>query len=48
MEEGGGNSVGDTPLCAACEMAVVWIRNQLKQKSTKEKVFEYVNQVSVE
>ncbi|CAI9101352.1 OLC1v1038654C1 [Oldenlandia corymbosa var. corymbosa] len=40
-----GGSVGENPMCAACEMAVVWIQNQLKQRSTKEKVFEYVNQL---
>jgi phytepsin len=39
------NSVGDSALCTACEMAVVWFQNQLKQKSTKEKVLEYVNQL---
>lgn len=33
------------PLCTACEMAVVWMQNQLKQKVVKEKVFEYVNQL---
>ncbi|CAH9075914.1 unnamed protein product [Cuscuta epithymum] len=33
------------PLCTACEMAVVWMQNQLKEKVVKEKVFEYVNQL---
>lgn len=40
-----GSSVGEAPLCTACEMAVVWMQNQLKQEQTKEKVLEYVNQV---
>lgn len=38
-------SVGDDLVCTACEMLVVWIQNQLKQKSTKESVFQYVNQL---
>ncbi|XP_010549203.1 PREDICTED: aspartic proteinase A1-like isoform X2 [Tarenaya hassleriana] len=39
------NTVGDTPLCTACEMAVVWAQTQLKQNKTKERVFEYINQL---
>lgn len=39
-------SARDTPLCSSCQMLVLWIQNQLKQKSTKERVFNYVNQVS--
>ena len=38
-------SVGESPMCTACEMAVVWMQNQLKQQGTKEKVLAYVNQV---
>jgi len=45
VENKDGHSVGITPMCSACQMAVVWIRNQLKQKNTKDKVFEYVNQL---
>lgn len=40
-----GSSVGSSVLCEVCEMAVVWVETQLKQKETKEKVFEYVNQL---
>jgi len=36
----------DTPLCSSCQMLVLWIQNQLKQKATKDRVFNYVNQVS--
>ncbi|KAK4835689.1 hypothetical protein QYF36_013101 [Acer negundo] len=36
------SSVGDTALCSVCEMTVIWVQNQLKQKATKEKVFNYV------
>ncbi|OIV91073.1 hypothetical protein TanjilG_17033 [Lupinus angustifolius] len=38
-------SAKNTPLCSSCQMLVVWIQNQLKQKSTKEVVFDYVNQL---
>ncbi|CAL0302344.1 unnamed protein product [Lupinus luteus] len=36
---------GDTPLCSSCQMLVIWIQNQLRQKNTKERVFSYVNQL---
>ncbi|XAR52759.1 Phytepsin [Bertholletia excelsa] len=36
---------GDDAVCTACEMLVVWVRNQLKQEGTKEAVFHYVNQL---
>ncbi|XP_004302331.1 PREDICTED: aspartic proteinase-like [Fragaria vesca subsp. vesca] len=39
------SSVGDTALCTACEMAVVWAQNQLKQKGTKERVLQYIDQL---
>ncbi|KAF6167209.1 hypothetical protein GIB67_029847 [Kingdonia uniflora] len=35
--------VGEDILCVVCEMAVVWIRGELKLNQTKEKVFSYVN-----
>ncbi|KAL5060852.1 hypothetical protein RYX36_032456 [Vicia faba] len=38
-------SVKDTPLCSSCQMLVLWIQNQLKQKANKERVFNYVNQL---
>ncbi|OVA16625.1 Peptidase A1 [Macleaya cordata] len=40
-----GSAVGENALCAACEMAVVWIRKELTQNQTKEQVFGYVNQL---
>lgn len=36
---------GSSGLCKVCEMAVVWVETQLKQKQTKEKVFAYLNQL---
>ncbi|KAL2325637.1 hypothetical protein Fmac_024695 [Flemingia macrophylla] len=35
----------DTALCTSCQMLVVWIQNQLKQQTTKERIFSYVNQL---
>lgn len=37
--------LGDDLVCTACEMLVVWVRNQLKQQETKERVLDYMNQV---
>ncbi|GAB4835594.1 hypothetical protein Ancab_000503 [Ancistrocladus abbreviatus] len=39
------SSVGDDFLCNACEMAVIWIQNQLQEEATKEKVLNYINQL---
>lgn len=36
---------GDDLLCTACEMAVIWMQNQLREKGTKEKVLKYVNEL---
>ncbi|KZV43689.1 aspartic protein-like [Dorcoceras hygrometricum] len=38
-------SNGDNPLCTACEMAVSWMRSQIKNDGVKEKVLSYVNQL---
>lgn len=38
-------SAGDSAMCTACEMAVIWVQNQLKQKQTKEKVLSYINEL---
>lgn len=45
--QGEGLSAKDNTLCTFCEMAVVWIQNQLRQKVTKEKVLNYINQVTL-
>lgn len=44
-KNGDKSSVGGDALCIACEMAVVWIQNQLKQNQTKERILSYVNEV---
>ncbi|CAM0879731.1 unnamed protein product [Alopecurus aequalis] len=36
---------GSDLLCTACEMAVVWIQNQLRHNETKELILQYVNQL---
>ncbi|XP_019187598.1 PREDICTED: cyprosin-like [Ipomoea nil] len=45
VEKEAEGNLTSNPLCTACEMAVIWLQNQLKQKGIKEKVFEYVDQL---
>lgn len=33
-------------MCTACEMAVVWMENQLKMNQTEDKILSYVNEVN--
>ena len=40
-----GSLPGDDLLCTACEMTVIWIQTQLRQKGTKDKVLQYVNEL---
>ncbi|KAL4202967.1 hypothetical protein AMTRI_Chr02g266110 [Amborella trichopoda] len=44
-EDGSKASVGDSAMCTACEMAVVWIQNQIKRNETKTQILEYANQL---
>ena len=44
-EQRNNMSAKDSVLCTSCEMAVVWVQNQLREKATKEKVLDYINQV---
>ncbi|WOK97886.1 aspartic proteinase oryzasin-1-like [Canna indica] len=32
-------------MCNACEMAVIWMQNQLRQNQTEERILEYINQL---
>ncbi|THU70655.1 hypothetical protein C4D60_Mb08t27260 [Musa balbisiana] len=32
-------------MCSACEMAVVWMQNQLRQNQTKEHILNYINEL---
>ena len=43
-KENGG--VQDTVLCEVCQMAVIWMQNQLRQAETKEVVLQYVDKVT--
>ena len=42
----GKENLGSDLMCTACEMAVVWIENQLRENNTKELILQYVNQVT--
>lgn len=33
-------------MCPACEMAVAWMQNQLKQNQTLDRILDYVNEVN--
>lgn len=33
-------------MCTACEMAVVWMGNQLKRNQTEDQILNYVNEVN--
>jgi len=37
--------LGSDLFCTACEMAVVWIQNQLRENKTKELILNYANQL---
>lgn len=39
------SSVNDDLFCAACEMAVVWIENQLRMNQTREQILTYANEL---
>lgn len=32
-------------MCSACEMAVIWMENQLRQNQTQDRILDYVNEV---
>ncbi|CAI9090114.1 OLC1v1024807C2 [Oldenlandia corymbosa var. corymbosa] len=35
----------DDEMCSACEMAVVWMQNQLRRNQTEDKILDYINQL---
>ncbi|KAK8618284.1 hypothetical protein V6N13_132280 [Hibiscus sabdariffa] len=47
VEESNSKSSGfrDSTMCPACEMAVVWMQNQLRQNQTQDIILRYVNQL---
>ena len=38
------NGVHDE-MCRVCEMAVVWMQNQLRRNETADRIFDYMNKV---
>lgn len=46
VDENAGKSSGlHDAMCSACEMAVVWMQNQLRQNQTQERILNYVNEL---
>ncbi|KAK4439363.1 Aspartic proteinase [Sesamum alatum] len=43
-KDGRSSGLGDG-MCSACEMAVVWMQNQLRQNQTQERILNYVNEL---
>ncbi|CAO2178893.1 unnamed protein product [Urochloa humidicola] len=43
-EAGESNGLFNEAMCNACEMAIVWIQNQLAQNQTQDLVLQYINQ----
>ncbi|CAI0561181.1 unnamed protein product [Linum tenue] len=46
VKENEGASVNNDLLCTACELLVIWVRNQLKHKEIKDAVLNYVSEAS--
>ncbi|KAJ0018869.1 hypothetical protein Pint_09849 [Pistacia integerrima] len=42
---GKSSSIVHDAMCSACEMAVVWMENQLQQNQTQERILQYVNEL---
>jgi phytepsin len=45
LESVAGKNLGSNVMCSACQMAIVWIENQLVENKTKEQILQYANQV---
>ncbi|KAL3850888.1 hypothetical protein ACJIZ3_012770 [Penstemon smallii] len=46
VDEKDGRSSGlHDAMCSACEMAVVWMQNQLRQNQTQDRILKYVNEL---
>lgn len=46
VNEKAGRSAGlHDGMCSACEMAVIWMENQLRQNQTQDRILDYVNEV---
>jgi phytepsin len=45
VDKDGNDGVVNDAMCSACELAVVWMQNQLLQNQTQERIFDYVDKV---
>ncbi|KAJ4703925.1 Aspartic proteinase [Melia azedarach] len=47
VDENNGKSSGvlHDAMCSSCEMAVVWMQNQMQQNQTQERILNYVNEL---
>ncbi|XP_016500121.2 aspartic proteinase-like [Nicotiana tabacum] len=46
VDEKAGRSTGlQDGMCSACEMAVIWMENQLRQNQTQDRILNYVNEL---
>ncbi|KAH0696250.1 hypothetical protein KY290_013604 [Solanum tuberosum] len=46
VNEKAGRSAGPHDgMCSACEMAVIWMENQLRQNQTQDRILDYVNEL---
>ncbi|KAL8032884.1 hypothetical protein ABFX02_13G126100 [Erythranthe guttata] len=43
-KDGRSSGLGDA-MCSACEMAVVWMQNQLRRNQTQDRILNYVNEL---
>ncbi|KAL6573831.1 hypothetical protein OROHE_001373 [Orobanche hederae] len=43
-KDGRSSGLGDA-MCSACEMAVVWMQNQLRQNQTQDRILDYANEL---
>ncbi|KAG0502501.1 hypothetical protein HPP92_002573 [Vanilla planifolia] len=44
-ENSGASASNDDGMCSSCEMAVVWIQNQISQNQTQEQILTYINEL---
>ncbi|KAG6416480.1 hypothetical protein SASPL_123910 [Salvia splendens] len=44
-ERDGKSSGSNDAMCSVCEMAVVWMQNQLRQNQTQDRILNYVNEL---
>jgi Saposin-like type B, region 1 len=46
VDKDSNDGVMSDAMCSACELAVVWMQNQLMQNQTQEHIFDYVDKVT--